>query len=156
MLKQFILQLLQLTYPLVKRFMPFEVYAYLAAGAANTGLNIGLFLLLHLPFAHTAYALEAATISSFTLTVFTGFWLQKHIAFTASGNEKKEVQRQFGKYVLVALQGQISAYLLTKGMIVLMHVQASFAYVLTAIIMITLNYFLQKYFTFKKRSTVVS
>ncbi|MBS4064236.1 MAG: GtrA family protein [Chitinophagaceae bacterium] len=135
--------------------MNFEVFAYLATGAANTLLNIGLFLLIKLLFTNSVVALEAATIISFTITVFTGFWLQKNFAFINSGNEIKETRRQFGKYSLVALQGQVSAYLLTKSMIVFLKINASTAYVVTAVIILTLNYFLQKFFTFKKQGTIM-
>lgn len=136
--------------------MPFTAYTYLAVGAANTLLNIGLFILCYQVFFATSLAVETATVISFVITVISGFWLHKNFAFTDAGNDKKDIQQQFGKYALVALQGQLSAYLLTKGMTVLLKMNASVAYVITAIIMLTLNYFLQKYFTFRKRRTVVS
>lgn len=156
MVKKFILQLLNLFYPLVKKFMPFQVYAYLAVGAANTVFNIGLFILCYRAFAAAALAFEAATVISFVITVITGFWLHKNFAFSDSGNKRKDLLQQFGKYGLVALQGQLSAYLLTKGMIVLLKMNASLAYIFTAVIMLTLNYFLQKYFTFRKKKVSVS
>jgi putative flippase GtrA len=156
MLKKFILQLLNFFYPLVKKFIPFQVYAYLAVGAANTVFNIGLFIICYKALSATALAVEAATAISFATTVITGFWLHKNFAFTDSGNEKKDILQQFGKYALVALQGQLSAYLLTKGMIVLLKMNASVSYIITAVIMLTLNYFLQKYYTFKKQRTVAS
>jgi len=151
MLKNYIHQLLKFFYPLVRKLIPYQVYVYLAVGAANTLLNIGLFIVLYLALTNTLLAVEIATVISFTVTVITGFWLSKNFAFTEASNEKKETQKQFGKYALVALQGQLSAYLLTKVMIVLLSMNASVAYVITAIIMLTLNYFLQKYFTFRKK-----
>jgi putative flippase GtrA len=156
MLRNFILQLLNVFYPLVRKFMPFQVYAYLALGAVNTLLNIGLFLLCFQALVATALALETATVVSFAVTVFSGFWLHKNFAFTDAGNDKKEIQQQFGKYALVSLQGQVSAYLLTKGMVVLLQLNASVAYVLTAVVMLTLNYFLQKYFTFRKKKIKIN
>lgn len=156
MLKNYILQLLNIFYPLVKKILPFQIYAYLVVGAANTLLNIGLFMLYYQAFSTTTLGLEAATGIAFIITVLTGFWLQKNFAFTDAGNEKKDVLKQFSKYAIVALQGQLSAYLLTKGMILFLMMNASSAYILTAIIMLTLNYFLQKYFTFKKRRSIVS
>lgn len=156
MLKNFILRLLSVFYPLVKRWLPFEVYAYLAVGAANTALNIGLFMCLYLALAHTWLAVEIATTCSFIITVYTGFWLHKNIAFTHAGNEKKELRQQLGKYALVALQGQLSAYLLTRALMSLLNMNATMAYVVTTIVMLTLNYFLQKHFTFRKNSAIVS
>ncbi|HEX4957754.1 MAG TPA: GtrA family protein [Lacibacter sp.] len=156
MVRKYIHLLLKFFYPVIKKLIPFEVYAYLTVGAVNTILNIGLFMLLYLMFSNTVLAVETATFISFFVTVLTGFWLQKNFAFTTAGNEKSDTRQQFMKYALVALQGQLSAYLLTKGMILLLHINASAAYVITSIIMLTLNYFLQKYFTFKKRRTIVS
>jgi len=65
------------------------------------------------------------------------------------------MNKEFGKYMIVGLQGQVSAYLLTKGMIVLFSLNASYAYVITTIIMLTVNYFLQKYFTFRVKKLTV-
>jgi putative flippase GtrA len=151
MLKSSIHQLLKYFYPLVKNILSYEVYAYLTTGAINTFLNIGLFILLYNALINTVFAIEFATIISFIITVITGFWLQKNFAFKSASNTKKENQQQFGKYTLVALQGQFSAYLLTKLMVVVMLLPGSVAYIITAIIMLTINYFLQKYFTFKNK-----
>jgi len=156
MLKKFILQLLNLFYPLVKRFIPFRVYAYLAVGAANTVFNIALFALLYVALTKTILAVEAATVISFTITVVTGFWLSKNFAFTDAGNEKKETQKQFGKYFLVSLQGQFSDYLITKGLIVFLLINPVAAYFISTFIILVLNYFLQKYYTFRKNSEALS
>ncbi len=151
MLKNYIHQLLKFFYPLVSKLILYQVYAYLAVGAANTLLNIGLFVVIYFALANTMLAVELATVVSFAVTVITGFWLNKNFAFTDAANDKAATQKQFGKYVLVALQGQLSAYLLTKGMIVFLTMDASIAYFITAVFMLTLNYFLQKYFTFRKK-----
>jgi putative flippase GtrA len=167
MIKRYILQLLNFVYPLVKKLVPFQVYAYLAVGAANTMLNIALFAAFYWLIAasisisiagfklHTL-AVEIATIVSFFITVITGFWLSKNFAFTGAGNEKKEKAKQFGKYFLVSLQGQFSDYLITKGLIVLLQVNPVLAYLISTFIMLTINYFLQKYYTFKAKNPVAA
>lgn len=151
MLKKFILQLLNMFYPLIRKFIPFQVYAYLAVGAANTVLNIALFAVLYLAFTYTTLAVEAATVLSFSITVITGFWLSKNFAFTDARKEKKETHRQFRKYFLVSLQGQFSDYLITKGLIVFLLMNPVIAYFISTFIMLILNYFLQKYYTFKTK-----
>lgn len=151
MIQPFILRLLKRIYPLVRRIMPFQVYAYLALGAANTVLNIVLFTVLYLALAPAALAVELATAISFLLTVFTGFWLNKNFAFSGTGNERKLIQQQFGKYFLVSLQGQFSDYLITKGLILFIFMNPVAAYFISTGIMLTLNYFLQKYYTFRSR-----
>lgn len=152
---RFIQQLLKIGYPLFSRWLPFQVYAYLSVGAANTVFNIGLFALVYGSVnQHTVIAVEIATVTSFVISAFSGFWLNKHFAFTQSGNDKQTNRKQFGKYVLIAVQGQVSAYLLTKGMVTFLSMHASLAYLVTAAIMLTINYFLQKHFTFRKTQSV--
>jgi len=153
MLTRFIHQLLRLFYPVFSKLMPYPVYAYLVTGAINTLLNIGLFVACFQALSTNVFATEAATVVSFTITVVTGFWLQRNFAFNTGETSRRQSRQQFGKYALVALQGQLSAYLLTKGMIVFLHLGGSLAYILTACIMLTLNYFLQKYFTFRVKNT---
>jgi putative flippase GtrA len=154
MIKQLINSGLKFFYPLFKKIMPFEVFAYLAVGAANTFLNIGLFIVLYntcikLNTNVAKFSVEIATVISFLVSVFTGFWLSKNFAFTKASDEKKEVNKQFGKYFLVAAQGQFADYLITKGLILFLFMHPNVAYLLSTIIMLILNYFLQKYFTFK-------
>ncbi len=150
MVKNCILQLLNFFYPIVKKILPFQVYAYLAVGAANTILNIVLFALCYLALSSTSMAVELATVISFLITVITGFWLNKNFAFTDAANNEKENKKQFGKYFLVSLQGQFSDYLITKALIVFALINPIVAYFISTFIMLTLTYFLQKYFTFKK------
>lgn len=148
-------QLLKYFYPLFSRWLPYQVYAYLAVGAANTIFNIGLFAIVyHGTKNSSSLSVEIATVISFTISAISGFWLNKHFAFTQADNEKRATGKQFTKYVLVAVQGQISAYLLTKGMVSFLLMDASVAYLLTAIIMLAINYFLQKHFTFRKTASI--
>ena len=151
MLRSFILQLLKWGYPFFPRILPYQVYTYLSVGALNTVLNVVLFMLCYHRFmAYSSMAVEISTTISLVITIFTGYWLQKKFVFGNSHNEKKQDSKQLLKYTLVALQGQISAYILTKTMIMLLFLSPSLAYILTTISMLTLTYFLQKYFTFRK------
>jgi putative flippase GtrA len=154
MIKKMIWLGLNSAYPIFKRIMTFPVFAYLVVGAANTALNIFLFIIFYWALQNNNsilanFALEIATILSFLITVATGFWLSKHFAFANSNNQKKEVQKQFGKYFLVSLQGQFSDYVITKVLVVLFLINGSVAYIISTVIMLMLNYFLQKNFTFK-------
>lgn len=155
MLKQFINQILEFFYPFMRKWMPFQVFSYLSVGAANTIFNIGLFVLsfyfltLNENIFIYKVALELATIFSFIVTVISGFWLSKTFAFKEASNEKMEKRKQFGKYVLVSLQGQSSDYLITKGLVLFLLFHPSIAYCISTIIMLIINYFLQKQFTFR-------
>ncbi len=163
-IKNIILWGLNLFYPIFRRVFSFQVYAYLSVGTANTFFNISLFILFYFlfnnvfqfslfEFAIKTFSVELATIFSFLISVPTGFWLNKNFAFTEASNEKKEKLKQFSKYSLVALQGQFTDYLLTKGMIIFLNINANVAYLISTVIMLLLTYFLQKYFTFKTKKT---
>ncbi len=151
MLSNLIHRMLDFFYPLVKKLLPYEVYVYMAVGAANTVLNIVLFIILYNVLNHMAFAVEVATMVSFVITVLTGFWLNKNFAFTNAANKKSEVQKQFGRYFLVSLQGQFSDYLITKALILVLAMHPNIAYIISTVIMLTVNYFLQKYYTFSTK-----
>ena len=155
-LEKFISNALTFFYPIVKKWIPFEVYAYLAVGAANTVLNILLFtLFFKVILQETMYTISSFTFESYTIaliiafviTVPTGFWLSKKFAFTKAS--KQQTSKQLGKYFIVVLQGLVSDYLLFKGLIVFLHMAPVVAKVLSTVTVLTVNYLLQKYFTFK-------
>ncbi len=165
MLKKFIQWGIDLFYPVFKRVLPFQLYAYLAVGAINTALNIVLFAVLYqfmLPtsdFIINGIPVASYTVSlllAFALTVPTGFWLAKHFAFRQQDDTRGQNAQKLGRYFLVVLQGLGSDYLILKGLIVFMDVQPTIAKIISTVVVLTANYLLQKYFTFsvKKVSQV--
>lgn len=156
MIKSLLQQLLNLFYPLVKKWLPFDVYAYLAAGAINTGLNILLFAALYqfLPL-QIQLGFNGIVIASYTVglllafiaTVPTGFWLAKNLAFQQSATT--DIGKQLIKYFLVVLQGLLTDYLLMLAMIELLHVHPTAAKIVSTLIVLSFNYLMQKFFTFK-------
>ncbi len=149
-------QFLQLFYTPFSKWLPFEIYAYLAVGAANTLLNILLFTLFYeviLPkqtFDFTLFAIESYTLSlliAFVLTLPTGFWLSKTFAFLNA--QSSQTAWQFSKYFLVVLQGLLSDYLVFKLCIVFLAMDPVGAKITSTFLVISINYLLQKYFTFK-------
>lgn len=144
--------------------MPFQVFAYLAVGAGNTLLNILLFVVVYqfilpqgdafffgLPLASYTIALLVA----FLVTVPTGFWLSKNFAFTEAVNNKKANLNQLGRYFLVVIQGLVSDFLLMKLLIVTGDINPNLAKVMSTVIVLTVNFLLQKYFTFKTQQPEV-
>jgi putative flippase GtrA len=155
-----ITHLLKLLYPVFKKWLPYQVFAYLAIGALNTLLNIVLFAVFYqiiLPepgITVNNYLVASYTIAlmiAFVLTVPTGFWLSKNFAFIDAANNVKENKKQFGKYFLVVLQGLGSDYLIMKTLIVFLGIYPTVAKVISTVIVLTLNFLLQKYFTFKNK-----
>lgn len=160
LIKNTINYFLDLFYPIFKKILPKQVYIYLSIGAANTLFNIALFTLLYQAIYHSTslivfgvnlklVAVEIATIISFLLSVLSGFWLNKNFAFASASNEEKEEKKQFRRYFLVSLQGQFSDYLITKGLILFLGIRPTIAYYTSTVIMLIINFFLQKYYTFK-------
>ena len=163
MLKKIINFFIDLFYPLFRRILPFQLYAYLAVGALNTVLNIVLFAVMYqyiLP--QSGMEINGILVASYTislliafiLTIPTGFWLAKHFAFnqeqsTPSGTNKTAAQ--LTKYFLVVLQGLGSDYLILKALIVFFDMQPTVAKLISTGVVLTLNYLLQKYFTFKMK-----
>lgn len=159
MLKQFIQYVLALVYPLFKSVLPYELYAYLAVGAANTALNIFLFALwfqciLPLPgFFVSGCLIPSYTISlvlAFLATIPTGFWLAKHFAFHQNKGTGGQTGKQLGKYFIVVLQGLFTDYLLLVSLITFLGLHPTVAKICSTVLVLSLNYLLQKHYTFKK------
>ncbi|MCH7402266.1 GtrA family protein [Belliella kenyensis] len=150
---------LQFFYPIFRKWLAYDVYAYLAVGAVNTALNILLFAILYefvLP--KTGLDIGSINVASYTIalivaffaTIPTGFWLSKNFAFKSVDVGKKKTGKQFFKYILVVSQGLGSDYLILKGLIVFSTIQPTLAKIASTVIVLTVNFLLQKYFTFKK------
>ena len=149
---------LRFFYPIFKKWMNYQVYAYLAVGAINTALNIFIFAALYewvLPKA--GYDIQGYNVASYTValiiaffaTIPTGFWLSKNFAFKTETKTKK-TGFQFFKYFLVVGQGLGSDYLLLKAQVVLLEMEPTLAKIISTVVVLTVNFLLQKYFTFKK------
>jgi len=153
---QFIIDLI---YPAFKKLMPYNVYSYLAVGGMNTALNIAIFSFLFkivLPKQGIFFgnfqvsSPNIALFVAFLITVPTGFWLTQNFAFAHAKGDKKENSKQGFKYFLVVLQGLASDALLLNILISFLHFSPILAKVFSTLIVLTLNYLLQKHFTFKK------
>ncbi|MGR3811924.1 GtrA family protein [Jiulongibacter sp. NS-SX5] len=158
LLKRWIDAILGIFYPLFKRFMSYSVFAYLSLGAVNTVLNIALFAIFYqFVLAQPEYYVGGFSIKSYTisliiafvLTVPTGYWLAKNFAFKTENGEHNS--QAFMKYVLVVLQGLVSDYILMKVMIELLDIHPTVSKVASTVIVLTVNYLLQKHFTFKDK-----
>lgn len=157
-MKKVIQWVLDLIFPIFKRFLPYQVYAYLAVGAINTILNIVLFAVLFqfvLPQSGVVIAgflVASYTISllvAFMVTVPTGFWLTKYFAFRREDQNSQKSGRQLYRYFLVVLQGLGTDYLIMKGLIIFVGLYPTIAKIISTVLVLTLNYLLQKHFTFK-------
>lgn len=159
-MKKVIQWVLDFIYPVFKKILPYQVYAYLAVGAINTVLNIVLFAIFFqfvLPktgILAGGFLVASYTISllmSFITTVPTGFWLAKNFAFNGDNQNRQRSGQQLFKYFLVVLQGLGTDYLIMKGLIILLGLYPTIAKIISTVLVLTSNYILQKHFTFKAK-----
>lgn len=163
-LKGYINNILLLFYKIIfKKFLNFQVYSYLAIGIFNTVYNILIFHILYyhiLPENHSGSFLSIpkhtlALIIAFCLTAPLGFYLMRNFTFT-QGNQTASVQ--FIKYIYVLLQGLILEFLIVYVMVEFMHMEkiipsgVTISKICASAIVATINFFLQRYFTFSRKT----
>lgn len=146
-------------YRIFKKWLPYDVYAYLAVGGLNTALNILIFAVFYewilpkqgiwiLNFTIQSYSI--ALLLAFFATIPTGFWLSKNFAFKQAEEPLKKTPKQLFKYLLVVGQGLGSDYLILKSLVLFLEMEPTLAKLISTGIVLTVNFLLQKYFTFKK------
>lgn len=146
-------------YRIFKKWLPYDVYAYLAVGGLNTALNILIFAVFYewilpkqgiwiLDFTIQSYSI--ALLLAFFATIPTGFWLSKNFAFKQAEEPLKKTPKQLFKYLLVVGQGLGSDYLILKSLVLFLEMEPTLAKLISTGIVLTVNFLLQKYFTFKK------
>jgi putative flippase GtrA len=149
-MQEHLLTLISYPYPLFKWLLPFDLYAYLIFGGMNTMLNIFLFILTHQAIYEIQYAVETATTIAFGITVITGFWLNKFCVFDVKRSSESPVRKQFLKYFMVSFQGLLGSILLLKCCTDFLGWPPVMSYFITTLIMLSLNFVLQRFFTFRR------
>ncbi|TAD84861.1 MAG: GtrA family protein [Bacteroidetes bacterium] len=155
MLSRFIHHILNLTYPMFRRFMPLQTFRYAACGGGNTILGIGVFYVaynflfkkqvVHLPF----MAFEphiAAMFLSFIVTFPLGFYLSRNVVFTGSAlRGRHQLVRYFGTAAgSVALN-----YFNLKVMVEALHIYPTIAQIINTVVVVIFSYLMQKHFAFR-------
>lgn len=166
-LKSSISAVLLLFYQLIfRKFLNFQVYSYLVIGVFNTAWNI---LLFHIFYYHILPAKlnqpwdflpthTLALILAFCLTAPIGFYLMRNFTFT-QGTQSALIQ--FVKYIYVLLQGLGLESLIVYAMVEFMQIEkfihsgATVAKICASAIVATINFFLQRYFTFSRKKIKV-
>lgn len=154
-MKNFILKIIDLFYPLFGRFMPLQTFRYAACGGANTLLDIILFHHFEVQFSETGllrfgkFAVTphiAAMISAFAITFPIGFYLSRYVVFTES-NIRGRVQ--LARYFSLVLACFALNYMFLKILIEQMLIEPTIAKIITTVFVVLFSYFSQKHFTFK-------
>jgi putative flippase GtrA len=157
-----IFSVLDIFYPIFKRFMPLQTYHYAACGGGNTLFNIFLYHMFYNflvvqpvvhagPFAVSRYV--ASFFLAFLITFPTGFYLSMFVVFQGSYLKRRI---QFFRYFLVATACVILNYVLLKFFIQTLGWQKhpTLALIATAVIVVIFSYLSQRFFSFKKGKIV--
>ena len=152
---QIIIGILEIFYPLFKKFMPLETYKYAVTGGLNVILDIFLYYIFYhyvvneniveLGFiAISPYI--AAFIFVFPITFTTGFLLAKYVTFTDSQIKGKMQLSRYG----ISVGGSILLnYILLKFFVEYLEFWPLAGKIATVSIVIVYSFLIQKFFTFK-------
>jgi putative flippase GtrA len=154
-IRAFILQLVDIFYPMFRRFMPLQTFRYAACGGFNTLLDITLFfisynfILKKLPV-HAGFLTIgphiAAFLISFCITFPIGFYLSRYVVFQETSVAKRE---QLGKYFMVVLGCLFLNYGFLKLFVDVFKWYPTPSKLATTVFVVAFSYVSQKNFTFK-------
>jgi putative flippase GtrA len=154
--RNFLLQFIDVFYPLFRRWMPLQLFRYAACGGGNTLFNIVLYYsiyhyilkeqILHLGFiAFTPHI--AAFLLAFCITFPIGFYLSMYVVFQGSFLRRRI---QFIRYLLVALACVVLNYALLKLFVEILEFYPTPSLMMTTGIVVLFSYVAQRYFSFRK------
>lgn len=156
-----IFSVLDIFYPMFRRFMPIQTYHYAACGGGNTLFNIFLYhmfynFVLHKQVLHVGgLAFKphvAAFIMAFMITFPIGFYLSMYVVFQGSYLRRRI---QLVRYFMVAMACVGLNYFLLKFFIETLgwHQHPTLSLIATAVIVVTFSYVSQRFFSFKVDKT---
>lgn len=137
------------------RFIPVEIFRYAVTGGANTVFDILLYFIVY-RFVLDRQLVElgfvaisphiAAFLIVFPVTFATGFLLAKYVTFTASELRGKIQLFRYGLSVAGAI---LLNYILLKLFVEQFGWYATFAKIVTTVVVVTYSYIFQRYFSFQ-------
>ena len=141
--------------PVVRRFVPQQIFRYGACGALNMSLDaLWYFVIYNFIVAKQFVDLGFVTISPhilslvivFPITFFTGFWLNRHVAFRTTHIDSL---RQLLRYLLTVIGAIIINYISMKLLVEHAHIWATPSKLLTTVISTLYSYLVGRFYTFK-------
>ena len=156
-----IFSVLDIFYPMFKRFMPIQTYHYAACGGGNTLFNIFLYhmfynFVLHKQVLHVGVLAfkphVAAFIMAFIITFPIGFYLSMYVVFQGSYLRRRI---QLIRYFMVAMACVGLNYFLLKFFIETLgwYEHPTLSLIATAVIVVTFSYVSQRFFSFRVDKT---
>ena len=132
---------------LIKKFCTKEIIFYGIFGVLTTLVNIAVFYVLT-HFIHLEENLSNAT--SIVLAILFAYFTNRKIVFNSTASTLKEKLYEFGKFILGRAFTMVVELVGFFLMFNIMHIQELISKILISIIVIILNFFISKFFAFKK------
>ena len=141
----------------LERVISRQTFGYFLCGAANMALDtLWYFLIYHyVVFEHNVdigvlviSPHIAALIIVFPITFFTGFLLNRYVAFRAT---QQRTTKQLFRYALSVVGSILLNYLLMKLFVDVCHVWPTVAKMMTTVIVAVYSFLAAKYYSFTQR-----
>lgn len=158
MIQQLLIRLVDWLYiaPL-KRLVGRDIFAYGLCGGANMALDtLWYFVIYHYIVAERFIDLGVVVVSPhiaslivvFPITFFTGFWLNRNIAFRAT---EYKTRGQLIRYALSVVGSIALNYVCMKLFVEHLHIWPTPSKMLTTVVSVVYSFLAAKYFTFRPR-----
>ena len=157
---RFITKIIDFFYPPFRRFCPPEFFRYGFCGAANMVFDWVLyFIIYNFAIGHELVYFNllgrewcltphiATLCIVFPVTLFTGFWLNKHVTFTQSSLHGV---RQFARYISIVAVNLAVNYFGLKLLVEICGIYPTPSKIIITLFTVAISYFGQKYFSFRK------
>lgn len=158
MIQQLLIRLVDWLYIApVKRLVGRDIFAYGLCGGANMALDtLWYFVIYHYVVAERFIDLGVVVVSPhiaslivvFPITFFTGFWLNRNIAFRAT---EYKTRGQLIRYALSVVGSIALNYVCMKLFVEHLHIWPTPSKMLTTVISVVYSFLAAKYFTFRPR-----
>ena len=141
-----------------KRLISRDIFAYGLCGGANMALDtLWYFVIYHYIVAERFIDLGVVVVSPhiaslivvFPITFFTGFWLNRNVAFRAT---EYKTRGQLIRYALSVLGSIALNYLCMKLFVEHLYIWPTPSKMLTTAVSVVYSFLAAKYFTFRPRS----
>ena len=159
MIQQLLIRLVDWLYlPPFKRLVSRDIFAYGLCGGANMALDtLWYFVIYHYIVAERFIDLGVVVVSPhiaslivvFPITFFTGFWLNRNVAFRAT---EYKTRGQLIRYALSVLGSIVLNYLCMKLFVEHLYIWPTPSKMLTTAVSVVYSFLAAKYFTFRPRS----
>lgn len=162
-LAQIITKIVDFFYYPFRKLVPQQIFRYGACGGGNMVLDWFLYFLIYnfvighdlvyitLPFKNLSELCLTPHIATlcivFPITLFTGFWLNKHVTFTQSSLRSSS---QLIRYLLVVGVNLAINYFGLKLCVEIWQWYPTPSKMFITILTVIVSFFCQKYFTFRK------